>query len=709
MAAVDSTQRTPAFRQVLVEALREEASVWLLVVKTLIAFFLTGWIAMRLALPSPSSAMLTTIIVANRQSGMVLAKSFYRGIGTVVGTLVAIVIVSAFAQQRVLFLLSLSVWIGLCTAGATLYRNFKSYAFVLAGYGTALVAVPVINAPLNVFDSAWARMSEVLLGLLVSGVVSEAVFPARMRDVMRRTGREQFTDFIAFVRGAVGGVVPREAMENAHLRFVRAAVTLEDLRSSVVFEDVETRARSNHLRLFNQRFMATSTSFQSLHHLINRLKRAHRERAADALIRLYAPLRKGLDGPLGAGLAAQALLPPLVDARKAIDADVVSLRASLADAQDLRDFDTGAALIRRFADELHDYVESAAALQSSRPFPTISAERVRFDRGNDFLGAGIAMARATLTMLALGAFWIQSAWPFGSSAMLLATVFAGLFATAPNPTRTTWIVMLGYLCGMTMAFICLFFILTQVDGFGLMAVCVFPFIAVGLVMMFTPKTASFGLGWAFGLTYLLGLNNIQVFDPAHAINDAIAQIIGLGAAAAAFVVIPPAVGSPWLRRRLMARLRGQVALAANAPLPGLRHRFESVNNDLVSQVVAQTEPGSADSRALIAWALAVHETGRAVIEMRHDMAGRDVPDALRPYLATALDRLARFYTSPDVATYVAARDAVATAISGVCEHDGQAYLLEHLSLIRMALLDSESAVAAYMPDAPLAKEIAHAP
>ncbi|MEX1828056.1 FUSC family protein [Luteibacter sp. CQ10] len=710
MSAVDpATPKTPAFRQVLVEALREEGSIWLLVIKTLVAFFLTGWIAMRLELPSPSSAMLTTIIVANRQSGMVLAKSFYRGIGTVVGAILAVVIVAAFAQQRVLFLLSLSLWIGLCSAGATLYRNFKSYAFVLAGYTAALVAVPVINAPLNVFDSAWARLSEVLLGLLVSGVVSEAIFPARMRDVMRRTGREQFTDFIAFVRGSVGGAIPREQMENAHLRFVRAAVTLEDLRSSVVFEDVETRARSNHLRLFNQRFMATSTSFQSLHHLINRLKRAQRERTADALIRLYAPLGKGLEGPLGAGLAAQALLPQMTVARDAIAANVAPLRGTLDDAQDLRDFDTGAALIRRFADELYDYIEAAASLQSPRPYPNISAERVSFDRGNDYLGAGIAMVRATLTMLVLGLFWIESAWPFGSSAMLLATVFAGLFATVPNPTRVTWIVMLGYLSGMIMAFICLFFVLTQVDGFGLLVVSVFPFAAVGLVMMFTPSLASYGLGWSFGLTYLLGLNNMQVFDPARAINDAIAQIIGLGAAAAAFVIIPPAIGSAWLRRRLMARLRAQVALAAEAPLPGLRHRFESINNDLVSQVVAQTQPGSADSRALIAWSLAVHETGRALVEMRHDMAVQDIPSTLRPYLDAVLDRLSRFYEVPDVASYVAARDAVATAIEGVREHTGQDYLLENLNLIRMTLLDSESAVAAYMPDAPLAKEITHAP
>ena len=152
-----------------------------------------------------------------------------------------------------------------------------------------------------------------------------------------------------------------------------------------------------------------------------------------------------------------------------------------------------------------------------------------------------------------------------------------------------------------------------------------------------------------------------------------------------------------------------MALAAEAPLPGLRHRFESVNHDLVNQVVAQTEPDSADSRTLMAWALAVRETGRALIELRHDIARSDVPATLRPYLEGALHTLARFYEKPDAAGYVLARDAVATAIASVGEHEGNAHLLEHLHLVRMALLDGESVLAAYMPNVPSAREIAHAP
>jgi len=53
--------------------LKGEADTWLFVLRTTVAFFLTGWLAMRLQLPQPGTAMMTTVIVMHRQSGMVLA------------------------------------------------------------------------------------------------------------------------------------------------------------------------------------------------------------------------------------------------------------------------------------------------------------------------------------------------------------------------------------------------------------------------------------------------------------------------------------------------------------------------------------------------------------------------------------------------------------------------------------------------------------
>lgn len=674
--------------------LREKGEVWLFVLRTLLAFFLTGWIAMRLSLPQPSTAMLTAIIVANRQSGMVLAKSFYRALGTLAGALAAFAIVAAFPQQRELFLLALALWIGLCAGGATLYRNFTAYAFVLGGYTAAIIAIPVINDPPAVFDSATARISEVLLGLLVSGAISDTVFPSRLRNVLRKTARGQFAHFLDFVRASTGGAVPRAAMERAHLRFVRDAVALEDLRSSVVFEDAEARARSAHLRLFNQRFMAASTSFQSVHHLINRLMRAGHDRAAQILIDLYAPLAEALAAPHEAGAPAATLLPRLTQARAAMDQRAAHCLDTLGDPQDRRDVATGVTLLERFADELHAYVSSAADLQAPRLGG--APESVRFARSNDLVGAALATLRTTLVMLALGAFWIASAWPLGASAMLIATIFAGLFATMPDAGRATGVVLVGYAIGMAAAFACVFFVLTAMDGYVLMVAGIVPFLLPGLVLMAGGRYASYGLGYTMGFAYILAVRNPMAFDPVHFLNDAVAQLAGLSAAAIAFVFIPSTIGTGWLRRRQLARLRAQVALAAQAPLRGLRHRFESVNRDLFGQIVTQTEPNSDASRSLLAWALSVHETGRAVIELRRAL-DENTDAALRIGIDAALDALARFYQRPDADGYARVRAQFAEVIGASEAQPSARALLDHLYLIRLALLDRESALAPYMP------------
>ncbi|STQ93428.1 Fusaric acid resistance protein family [Janthinobacterium lividum] len=53
-----------------------EGERWIYVGKTLIAAFCALWLAYRLGLDSPSTAMTTTIILALPSSGMVLEKAF---------------------------------------------------------------------------------------------------------------------------------------------------------------------------------------------------------------------------------------------------------------------------------------------------------------------------------------------------------------------------------------------------------------------------------------------------------------------------------------------------------------------------------------------------------------------------------------------------------------------------------------------------------
>lgn len=172
MSAAAESLQAPPRRPWLADFLGEERRAWIFVVKSLLAVYLAAWLAMWLQLEQPSTTMITVSIVMNPYSGMVLAKSFYRVLGTLTGSLFALGLMAVFPQQRELFLLCLSAWVALCAGGAMLYRNFMSYGFVLAGYTAVIVVLPAISNPLDVFHSAVMRVSEVLLGILVSEVGS---------------------------------------------------------------------------------------------------------------------------------------------------------------------------------------------------------------------------------------------------------------------------------------------------------------------------------------------------------------------------------------------------------------------------------------------------------------------------------------------------------------------------------------------------------
>lgn len=678
-----------------------ERQAWIFVLKCLLALYLTAWLSMQLQLQQPATAMITVAIVMHPQRGMVLAKSFYRAIGTVAGSLFALVLMATFPQQRELFVFSLSLWVGLCSGGAVLHRNFMSYGFVLAGYTAAVVALPAINDPYRVFDTAMLRVSEVMLGIIVAALVSDIVWPERLRDVLQRTEREHFEDFMAFAREGLLGRMSREQLEQAHLRCVRAAVQLEDLRASVIFEDPQARARSSRMRLLNLRYMAAATSFQSLHHLVSRLERNHHGRTARALVQLYVPVSEALAPADSAAL--RPLTARLDTCELQLQSLATQLRATLRQEPDLLlAFDSGATLLRRFASELRDFAALEATLRETQGRLLGTTENVAFQRPNDKIAPLIAVARTFLTMLGLGVFWLATDWPSGTTAMLLATLFSGLLATTAAPVTVTGHTLAGFALGVAASYTCSFWLLPGGDGFTMLVLGTLPLLMIGPYL--TTRNATLpgvGAGYTLGFVLTLAVKNPMVYDPERFINEALASLFGLMVTGMAFMLMPAVVGTRWLRQRQMQQLRRQVQRAATAPMDGLLYAFESGNRDLFHQIVEHTRHGSAQSRNLMAWGLAVHDCGRTLIELRRDMQHATLPVAVRTSVQRAVQTLAQLYEAPDVTRWTEADHAVERAIqlASLALPQSRASCqpaLSHLLQLRNALRDDESALAPYV-------------
>src|SRR6202040_598839 len=144
-------------------------------VKTFAASLLALYIAFGAGLDDPRWSFLAVFVVSQPDSGLVLAKSFYRILGTIAGLLVAIALVFGLAQYGELFVAAVAVWMCFCNMAARAVRNFASYGFQLAGSTVAIVGIPAALNPSGAYDLVVARSTEILLGIICAALVSRLI------------------------------------------------------------------------------------------------------------------------------------------------------------------------------------------------------------------------------------------------------------------------------------------------------------------------------------------------------------------------------------------------------------------------------------------------------------------------------------------------------------------------------------------------------
>src|SRR5471032_118833 len=302
-----------------------EVERWMFVAKTILASFSALWLAFRLGLDAPYTALATTVILALPSSGMVLEKACYRFLGTLVGCLAALLLVALFPQSPPVLFLGLAVWVALCTGGAAMYRNQQSYSFVLAGYTAVMIEVPAIDAPDHVFTLAVTRVTEVGLGIICSAVVHDVVFPRRHSRAVMRTVQARYASFITFCTQVLEQRLTPAETELSHLKFAADIAALESGRAAAFFEADHPRSHTRQLHAFNAAFMTVLTTFYTLHRLIHRLRGAAPAHARPVL-ELVEPMHAHLAQAMGDELTPQRM----ARMRAGLASDIAAARAQLA-------------------------------------------------------------------------------------------------------------------------------------------------------------------------------------------------------------------------------------------------------------------------------------------------------------------------------------------------------------------------------------------
>ncbi|SMQ26503.1 Uncharacterized membrane protein YccC [Pseudomonas helmanticensis] len=694
---------------------RSDGVTWVYIFKVLIAAFLTLWLAMRLELPQPRTAMITVFIVMQPQSGQVFAKSFYRFLGTLAGSAMMVTLIALFAQNTELFLGSLAIWVGICSAGAARCRNFRAYGFVLAGYTAAMVGLPALAHPDGAFMAAVWRVLEISLGILCATVISAAILPQTASAAMRNALYQRFGVFALFVTDGLRGRSKPESFEASNVRFIAEAVGLEGLRSVTVFEDPHMRRRNGRLSRLNSEFMGITTRFNALHQLLERLRGNGEEHVVAAIRPGLQDLAEVLDGFSGRALTspdAARLATALATYKEGLPARVRSLRAIFqesdpSDAEQL-DFHTAYELLYRFVDDLHSYAQTHASLADHRH------ERERWDEPftpqTNWWAAAASGIRASFILVVLGSYWVATAWPSGATMTLIAAATVGLSAATPNPKRMAFQMACGTFLGALVGFVEMFFIFPWIDGFPLLCVMLAPVIVLGSFLTSRPQYAGVGLGLLIFFSTGSVPDNLTIYNPYTFINDYIAMVMGmLVCAAAGAIILPP--NSRWLWKRLEQDLRGQVVYAISGKLKGLASSFESRTRDLLHQAYGLAAGEPKVQKNLLRWMFVVLEVGHAIIELRKEQAILPVHPAYaesqpwRQAIRVMGRALVRLFLQPNASNLERALVAVDHAISRVAATDepfaphfdtsALRRVKSYLHFIRTSLLDPQSPLAAY--------------
>lgn len=582
-------------------------------IKTLLAGGLALWCALRFGLEQPQWALMTAFIVAQPLAGMVVQKGLARLLGTLVGTSMAVLFMALFAQTPWLFLLVMALWLGLCTLASTLLRTAWAYAFVLAGYTVAIICLPITGKPLLVFDEAVARCTEICLGILCSMAVSALLWPQR---VERQLVPQAQATWQAGVQAAAAALRGRGEGRQGLLDVLGRIVAVDAQREHAWFEGVRGRQRARALRVLTRDLLGLL-------------------RLARGVARQWRQL---------SGVEALGLAPWLSEVQAALQdaaaADWSALQQRLDEAaRDLCQPMARQHCLARLTLMVRQVQRARLALAAVEQglAPADAPPALSWHR--DVQTAAVYGLRSCLTLLVLSAFWMFTAWPAASGALLLASVVCSLFASRENADLIGMAFLRGIFYALPLAFAVGQLLLPQWHGFALLCLGLGVPLFFGLLGMAKPALAGAATSFCLHFIVLCAPRNDMQYDVAFFLNEALAMLIGVGCAVLALRLI--VLRDPvWLGRRLLRASLEDLSRLSRQALAGAENWFGGRMADRLLQL-ARYHPALPDaSRSRWDDGIACLDIGDELLHLRACLAAaQQVPRQAEQQFFAELDRL----------------------------------------------------------------------
>lgn len=485
--------------------------VLLFALRTITAGLLTLYLAFVFDLDQPKWSIMAVVIVSQPLAGMALARSFGQVIGTTLGAAVAVVIMAIFPQAPVPFVMTLSLWLALCTAGGTLLRYTSSQAFVLSGYTAVVVGLLAVPDLEGTFLLAVTRVTETLLAVACVCVVSllTARPEAVAKDYFARI--DQVIKLLATHASAV--IRTEESEEDFHRRQMQLLgqiSALEGVRRHLYYDAPRLRSADDLVQLLGNQLLLLTARLTALRHQRELLLERWEGEIPAEIQHLLNEELTFLDelARQGRALSSEkrhqfAALQQRFDAlayrseqlTEPLKATLRSLSWSLRWEQ------------ARMLQQLETILELSDAIQSGR-----KASSVFHGQANplhlDFTLATMNAIRAFCALMVAGLIWIETGWDGARGGMIVAGILCSLMATFPRPLLAAQSYARGLGLALVVSAVLEFALVPMISSFELLALLLAPLLYAVAVGLSSPPTTGTGIGLGLSTFLLLGPQNI---------------------------------------------------------------------------------------------------------------------------------------------------------------------------------------------------------
>ncbi|WP_447901990.1 FUSC family protein [Pseudomonas serbica] len=676
---------------------------WFYGVRTFAASMIALYIALLMQMPRPYWAMATVYIVSSPFVGPTSSKALYRAVGTFLGAAAAVLFVPMFVQSPYVLVVVIALWTGTLLFLSMHLRTANNYALMLAGYTLPLIALPVVNNPLAVWDVAEARTEEIFLGIAVAAVVGAMFWPRRLAPVFNDSVSKWFADASTYSARFLGRNVQPDEVSALRTSMVATFNTLELMIGQLPHEGARPQTVRNTKEL-RGRMIHLLPVIDALDDALYAL-----ERRTPELVDKFAPL-----------LAAASEWLEHKDADigrwQALKDQIEALQPSAEEVDDRKQLLFSNAIYR--LGEWVDLWQDCRSLQHAIQCESQDSWRAvyrhwRLGRLTPFLDRGLMFYSAASTVAAIivaSVLWILLGWTDGGSAVILAAVACSFFASMDDPAPQIYRFFFWTAMSVVFASLYLFLVLPNLHDFPMLVLAfAVPFICIGTLTV----KPQFYLGMLLTLVNTSSFISIQGAYDADFLSFANSNLAGPVGLLFAFVwtLIARPFGAELAAKRLTRfAWRDIVSLTEPASLADHRRLGVQVLDRLMQHLPRLAVIGQ--------------DTGIALREVRVALNLLDllaytprVQGAPQALLHQVVAEVGEYFRAclkagerlPAPSPLLMTLDRTRRALAGAPDEQTRLHLLHALSGLRLALLPGVEFVGSAEPEEPLPHGIDGAP